>query len=337
MGSQPYFLGPLLVLHLYIYAFCLVGRSVGKNCTDGFDDVYSLALDHWMNQSYEIQTQPMTERSLFDSNCNRCQSCRLPSQYREKIVNGSRLVASNGMPDHVFQIYAQGHSQNPNEACSQPVYMALKAKPTKGAKFYASGLGPVGLAVTGAFLFNHLANPSGYEDVAAVQEDLSFDTCMGHAAPSCIYHYHRAPTTGCIPNWNQCVHVGWMRDGFPVYSYCRKKKTGGPFLKTCYEQKPGTDGGTTSHYVFNKARFDSSDCDLDEANGYNFPSEIWNGTKGIDDYGYVFSEDYPFIMPGYYGTELHPVIGLTGSSLATSGLLVGMCMATVWGWGLFQY
>ena len=99
----------------------------------------------------------------------------------------------------------------------------------------------------------------------------------------------------------------------------------------------GTDGGTTSHYVFNKARFDSSDCDLDEANGYNFPSEIWNGTKGIDDYGYVFSEDYPFIMPGYYGTELHPVIGLTGSSLATSGLLVGMCMATVWGWGLFQY
>ena len=156
-----------------------------------------------------------------------------------------------------------------------------------------SGMGPVGLAISGAFLFNHLSNPMGSNDVAAVQEDESFDTCMGHSAPGCIYHYHRvrrrrrncfvccfccclllpalqvleiseqhkcnlkarflfcisemelfflfqAPKTGCIPNWNECTLVGWMRDGFPVYSYCRKGNAkSGPFLRTCYEKKNG--------------------------------------------------------------------------------------------------
>ena len=60
-----------------------------------------------------------------------------------------------------------------------------------GSRFITSGLGPVGLSISGAFLFNHLSNPSGNADVAAVAEDESFDTCMGHSAPGCIYHYHR--------------------------------------------------------------------------------------------------------------------------------------------------
>ena len=68
-----------------------------------------------------------------------------------------------------------------------------------GSKFYTSGLGPVGVAISGAFLFNHLSNPSGADDVAAVQEDTSFDTCMGHSAPGCIYHYHRV-TADCQSN-----------------------------------------------------------------------------------------------------------------------------------------
>ena len=88
----------------------------------------------------------------------------------------------------------------------------------------------------------------------------------------------------------------------------------------------GTDGGTTSHYVFNQARFESKDCDLDEANGYTFPVDVWNGTRGIDNYGYVFSEDYPFIMPGYFGAELHPVMALTGTGVSSSIGLTAFCV-----------
>ena len=78
----------------------------------------------------------------------------------------------------------------------------------------------------------------------------------------------------------------------------------------------GYDGSSTWHYEFNRARFQSGGCDLDEANGYTFPAADWQGTHGIGGYGYVFSEDYPFIMPGYFGTELHPVVTLDGSRLA---------------------
>ena len=56
---------------------------------------------------------------------------------------------------------------------------------------------------------------------------------------------------------------------------------------------------------------------MDEANGYNFPSSDWQGTRGINGYGYVFSEDYPFIMPGYFGSELYPVVTLDPSDSGT--------------------
>ena len=82
------------------------------------------------------------------------------------------------------------------------------------------------------------------------------------------------------------------------------------------------DGGSTSHYDFNRDRFESGDCDLDEANGYTFPAADWQGTRGIGGYGYVFSEDYPFIMPGYFGTELHPVVTLDGNRMAPSSCLL---------------
>ena len=92
---------------------------------------------------------------------------------------------------------------------------------------------------------------------------------------------------------------------------------------------PGVDGGSTSHYEYNRTGFVSGDCDLDEANGYTFPADIWQGSHGLNGYGYVFSENYPFIMPGYYGTELHPVVTLDGHrpipSLATV-LIVSMML-----------
>ena len=54
----------------------------------------------------------------------------------------------------------------------------------------------------------------------------------------------------------------------------------------------GTDRASTSSYTFNAG---TPGCNLDMANGYQFN----------DGYAYVFTEDYPFIMPGYYGTTLY--------------------------------
>lgn len=39
-----------------------------------------------------------------------------------------------------------------------------------------------------------------------------------------------------------------------------------------------------------------ANCQLDEANGYQFEDE-----RG---YGYVFSENYPFVMRGFMGSDI---------------------------------
>ena len=35
----------------------LVGLSTAENCTDGYDDVYSLAMKHWAKNNYEVKNQ----------------------------------------------------------------------------------------------------------------------------------------------------------------------------------------------------------------------------------------------------------------------------------------
>ena len=46
---------------------------------------------------------------------------------------------------------------------------------------------------------------------------------------------------------------------------------------------------------------EGEDCQLDEANGYTFSD---------GSYGYIFSENYPFIMPGYKGTQVTQMCSL---------------------------
>lgn len=209
----------------------------------------------------------------------------LPSFYKEEVItiNGQqkRLVVTNGIPSHKYHDFSgTNRTQNPNEACRTPSYMVLPLNPSKGS-FRESSLGPVGVATSGAFFYNHKDGPGG--GVAVVREGDSFDNCNGHADPQCRYHYHKAPV--CMKN--DCQLVGYLLDGFPVYGLCSRN---GRQLRSCYKKKSGKTGHYTSDYSFQQG----SDCDLDRANGFTFSD---------GSYGYIFTENYPFIMPGYMGND----------------------------------
>ena len=83
-------------------------------------------------QYYPFQSVTSASTPWFGNSCKRCKNCQVPSQYREQILDRTRIVASNGLPNHVYEQYSSGHEKNPNDACSQPVYMALSTNPTKG-------------------------------------------------------------------------------------------------------------------------------------------------------------------------------------------------------------
>jgi len=190
----------------------------------------------------------------------------------------------------------------------------------------------IGVLRSGAYLFNQLSNRKGEDDVAMFgggvdnaetnkqrSEYESMDTCHGHADSSCRYHHHalaktHACTHDCI--WNACTLIGWMLDGYPLYSHCAG-------LTSCYKLKASNEfrdrleniqknkgqGDDSSDYEFDQKSFEAVDggCNLDEANGFWF-----NATQGIEDadgnlitgYAYVATDNYPYVPTKFMGTPV---------------------------------
>ena len=225
----------------------------------------------------------------------------LASLYHEEVITvrgeQRRLVVTNGIPSHTYHNYTgTNRRQNPNEACRTPVFMVLPLAPTGPSTgraasalsvrdlrlLYENFLTDVeGIATSGGFFYNHKDRNN---QVAATTEGQTFDSCMGHADPQCRYHYHKAPV--CLPA--SCSVIGYLRDGVPVHSLCQLD---GTTLRSCYRLNSGASGDRVTDYFYQPG----DDCHLDQANGFTFPD---------GSYGYIFSDNYPFIMPGYMGTQL---------------------------------
>merc|ERR1711872_1215164 len=99
----------------------------------------------------------MGANSFYTCSGNSCGS-GLESTYREELDGAWRIIVANGIPSHSYSVGAD--RPNPNEVCTHNVFLRVPASPTKGA-FTASGMGPVGVALSGAFFYNHLSSPTG--------------------------------------------------------------------------------------------------------------------------------------------------------------------------------
>ena len=97
-------------------------------------------------------------------------------------------------------------------------------------------MGVIALSTTGGTFYNYLSDPFG--GVALYNEGTSLDSCMGHSDQSSQYHYHAnllCDDAGAATGSNdadQCVLVGYMRDGVPLYGYC--KDSSGTQFTSCY-------------------------------------------------------------------------------------------------------
>ena len=111
-----------------------------------------------------------------------------------------------------------------------------------------AGLAVIGLAVTGGQFFNHLSNSDG--SLALANEGPTLDSCFGHSAAAGNYHYHaniNCTDAGAATGANdpdECVLIGYYRDGVPVYGLC--KDSSGDQMTSCYSLKSGS---TTSDVV----------------------------------------------------------------------------------------
>merc|ERR1711981_1054366 len=111
------------------------------------------------------------------------------SYFKEITYNGKRVLISNQVPDHDHE--NDQLSLNPNEACERYQFIELPLNPAKGSSATRTGLGTIGLAVTGGAFFNDWSSPNG--DIALYNEGSSLDSCFGHSASGggCDHYDHR--------------------------------------------------------------------------------------------------------------------------------------------------
>lgn len=235
-------------------------------------------------------------KSLIDSNtCNSIvvdnTTCEEnATSYIEVFEYGSyRVIVSSGVPYHDWSTQS-----TPNDICTRWQYVALPLNPSISSDGpYDSTLGANSWAISGGVFFNYASNNDG--DTAWYNEGKTLDTCHGHANQDNEYHYHMTPAgSDCIDGAgdpDQCITVGWHRDGFELKGICG---VGGTELLSCYALINSADEGSNfDQYYWNEANYTAGGCHLDIANGYTFD----------DGYAYVLSNDFPFTPAYFYGAE----------------------------------
>lgn len=255
-------------------------------------------------QSGECNGEQHGQEAAAKGNCE-TSSQMLESVYAEEDYDDTHtLIVTNGIPSHCYQ-NGQEYA-NPNWACEQYRAMLVpKNGNGKGSSYTENSMGPVGIAKSGAFLFNHKSAESSC-NAAAISEKPNMDTCDGHAAPTGHYHYHSTPNHECVEGTDSCGHIGWLIDGVEVRGQCTIIYKGKEVpLKSCYKKKTTTSNGCdTSMYEYDPT---VEDCNLDEANGFLFDEDTTSTTGqtfSAGHYAYFFTSNYPFLMPGRYGNKV---------------------------------
>lgn len=138
------------------------------------------------------------------------------------------VIEATGRPDHTSAYWnpnnASGLYVAPDPAITtvsqmSPGYiedydnlytLRVPANPQRAASSSSTGLGPVGIAVSGAPIFNDQEGPNINLDIGVIS---GFDRNGGHTGPE-TYHYHLEPTA--ISSDDDAL-IGIMADGFFIY------------------------------------------------------------------------------------------------------------------------
>jgi hypothetical protein len=154
--------------------------------------------------------------------------------------NNSFTFASNGIPNHsrpaeyalppagVMLPKPDNAYAGPDPTKAQTYNFTIPLTPTKIAKPTSTSLGPIGMMISGAALFNpyegdnkSVATFDNFSIKNSKGEDVPFlDSCNGHPTPMGQYHYHALPPciTQVVDEADGPSHIiGVAFDGFPIY------------------------------------------------------------------------------------------------------------------------
>jgi len=205
------------------------------------------------------------------------------------LLNGDEIVIeSNGMPNHTSPYWSNTTARMGTPAATEnhPLFveptatsyammapgniddfngsysLTVPAIPVKASSSSATGLGPIGIAVSGAMIYNDKEGPNVPLDDAAT----SLDYNGAHTGPQ-SYHYHLEPVA-----WSQDDDelIGIMADGFFLYG--RKCTSTGTYPTGLDES-----GGHTSATKYNE----------EEEYHYHIENELY-----LNQYYILFPGDY---------------------------------------------
>jgi hypothetical protein len=196
------------------------------------------------------------------------------SAFSASVTGATRTVTGNGLPSHATGIYpisasdpAYRYDRNPNSISSQNVADAIPADPKVAKTPSCANMGPIGVMLTGAQLYNAL--DAGGRDAVAHEV---LDRCSGHPDQSGTYHYHSLSACASDPGTGHSHLLGYALDGFGIYGV------------------RGTNGKTLT------------DADLDACHGHTHAIS-WNG-KTVVMYHYHMTYEYPYSLGCYRGTPV---------------------------------
>ncbi len=144
-------------------------------------------------------------------------------------INGDEItIESNGLPNHTSPFYASSDSlyiepvvadpnaMSPGTIREGAISLTVSTAPEKAASSSATGLGSIGISVTGAPIFNGQEGPT-----ASLSENIAdgFDYAGGHMGPT-GYHYHTESVDieeNTTLSFDDDKLVGIMSDGFLLY------------------------------------------------------------------------------------------------------------------------
>ncbi len=179
-------------------------------------------------------------------------------------INGDEItIESNGLPNHTTPFYdssnslyidpvvADPNAMSPGTIREGAISLTVSAAPEKAASSTATGLGSIGIAVTGAPIFNGQEGPT-----ASLSENIAngFDYAGGHMGPT-GYHYHTESVdveANTTLSFDDEKLIGIMSDGFLLYG---RKCSATEDYPTGLDESGGhtsstqhSDGGEFYHY-----------------------------------------------------------------------------------------
>ncbi len=223
------------------------------------------------NDTTEPLTEPQDEPPPVNSTLHAAFAA-FDSAHFDIVLNGNQVtIETNGLPNHTSPYWSNVTERNlegPNggalvttaAAQNHPLFveptatdyermspgniddfngsysLTVAANPTKANRSSATGLGPIGMAVSGAVIYNDQEGPNVPLDNAIG----SFDYTAAHTGPQ-SYHYHLEPKA--FSN-NDDALVGIIADGFFIYG--RKCASTGD-----YPTDLDASGGHTSSTQYN--------------------------------------------------------------------------------------